>query len=843
MARRVYRQILSAYRGLDLRGSDLDRPLETFIEFQNIIITSQGEAIATRDGTKIFSPNGPFLGQWSASWSDPTSGELKEEIVALSDSLYRLKARSFSIVYSGSNNPVQFNLKLDTTTQTFKATIVENIASVLTTKLDYDLGTGLEAVPISLLNLQTAVNAISGGLYTATVTGATSNPAALVLPITLNADLASGSKTVTLTYYEWEAINTTVSSPFGTYYANRGNTTFEHASAINLDGCLYIGTGFEHLHKYDGQTCYRAGAPEGPQPTTVSGGAGALSGAYVHYIRYRQVDNRSNLRTFALSLPSDELTLATEQATVTITNIQAGTGYNTNCALVNGNQAGITTGVTVTNTPHTVKTGDTVHLIDRNTGDLVSRVVTGTTATTLSWAATTAIDVNNNDVISNGLIIELYRNKNGGTLPYLQGLYPNNSFSATQSVTDNVADGALGDPIDLPQKTPDLLTTKPRYVREHQGMLVTAGDPAEPNSVRYSDVANVEGFPLASNWFDVPSTSKGAISGLISDYERLIVGKEFSLYSYAGDLDLGGIVPQKIGDGAVGIACHNATADTEYGAIFLSRVGFRRIRYGQVEDLGDETALGGPLDPYFTDPVAGVSETPQTKRAWGIVLDGAQTYYCFVPAESGSGTGRYANDFSKLLWFDWAQRAWGEMSGINAGGGIAVKDRALWFLSKRTDAALGVTGNLMRSPMTGTEHDYADHHEAIEVVFGTGWDAMGDPSQLKKVLYLKLYNLLRGVFITAFSIDVTTEVNYVRNQPHSQTTLQFGQTSSTGYGYGAWGLFPWGSPSVKTKRTKLKPGRISSIRFRISNANLHQRTALSGLEYEVAAAYKREMKE
>ena len=843
MARRVYRQILSAYRGLDLRGSDLDRPLETFIEFQNFVITPQGEAISTRDGTKLLAPNGQFLGLWVASWSDPTTGQLKEEIVSLSDKLYRLKAQTFSIIYSGSNNPVQLNFKLDTATATFKLNIVESIASVLTTKLDYDVGTGLEAVPLTLADVQTAVNAISGGAFTATISGTTLTPAALVLPITLNADLASGSKTVTMTYYEWEAINTTVATPFGTYYANRGNTTFEHASAINLDGCLYIGTGFENLHKYDGQTCYRAGAPEGTKPTSVSGGAGVLSGAYYYYIRYRQVDNRSNYRTFALSLPSSEIVLAAEKATVTITNLQAGSGYNTNCAVVNGAQVGITTGVTVANTPHTIKSGDTITLIDRVTGSIVSRLITSTTATTLSWAATTAINVNNNDVISNGLIIELYRNKSGGTLPYLQGEYPNNSFAATQAISDNTADASLGDAIDLPQKTPDLLTTKPRYLREHQGMLVTAGDPAEPNTVRYSDVENVEGFPEASNWFDVPSTSKGAISGLISDYERLIVGKEFSLYSYAGDLDLGGIVPQKIGDGAVGVACHNSIADTEFGVVFLSRIGFRRVRYGQIEDLGDETAIGGPLDPYFTETAASTSEALQTKRAWATVLDGDQTYYCFVPAESGSGTGRYANDSSKLLWFDWAQRAWGEMSGINAGGGIAVKDRALWFLSKRTDATLGVTGNLSRSPLTGTEHDYADHHEAIEVIAGTTWDAMGDPSQLKKVLYVKLYNLLRGVFNTAFQLTVQTEVNFVRNQSHSKTVLSFGEASSSGYGYGAWGIFAWGSPSVKTKRTKLKPQRISAIRIKLSNANFHQRTSISGLEYEVAAAYSKEMKE
>lgn len=843
MARRVFRQNFSNYRGLDLRGGALTQSLDYFTELQNLEIAAQGEALVTRSGSKIFTNNGQYLGLWTASWSDSTTGALQEEIVSLSDKLYRQKARTFSVVYAGTNSPVTLNLKLDTTTETFKITIVEDIAGVATTKLDYDLGTGLELTPILLSDLQTQVNAISGGLYTATITGTTSTPAALVLPITLNGDLATGSKTVTMTWYEWEAVNNTVATPFGTYYANRGNDNFEHASAINMEGSLYIATGYEFLHKYDGQTCYRAGLPQATAPTTALGAAGVITGTYRYYDRLRQLDNRGVTRTFELSSASTDLVVTADQVTVTLTNVLAGTGYNTGCALVNGGQAGITTGVTVANTPHTIRSGDTITLIDRLTGSLVTRVITATTATTLSWAATTAIDVNNNDVISVGLCHEVYRNKSGGTLPYLQGIYPNNSFSATQNITDNSADSALGVDIDLPQKSPDLLTVKPKYLREHQGMMVVGGTIAEPNTVRFSDVENIEGFPGASNVFDVPSSSKGGITGLISDYERLIVGQEYSLYSYAGDLDQGGIIPQKIGDGAVGIACHNSIADTEFGVMFLSRVGFRRVRYGQLEDLGDDTSIGGPLDPIFTNNQSASSEIAQTKRAWGVVLDGAQTYYCFVPAESGSGTGRYANSNSSILWYDWGQRAWGEFLNMNAGGGMCVKDRLLHWQSKREDGVLTVTGNLWRSPETGTEHDYADHTDGIECLLASAWDSLGSPSMLKKVLYLKLYNLVRSVFITAFTVDVKTEVNYVANEIHSQTSLQFGTATTSGYGYGAWGIFGWGTPSVKTQRTKLKPGRISSIRFRLSNNRLHEFTALSGYEYEVAAGYREEMKE
>jgi hypothetical protein len=841
MARRTFRQILSDYRGLDKRGSELTRDLDFFPEFQNFVVSSQGDALVTREGVKIYSPNGPYLGLFTSTWNDPDTGELTEEIVGLSDSLYRLEARTFVIAYAGANSPVQLNLTLDATTETFKVNIVENIASVLTTKLDYDIGTGLELAPVDLAGLKTQIDAISGGLYTATITGTTTTPAALVLPITLNADLSGGS--YAMTWYEWEAVNKTVTTPFATYYASRGNDGFEHASVENLEGNLYIATGYENLHKYDGQTLYLAGCPEIDPPSLANGGAGSLTGTYTYYARYKQRDSRLTTRTFAVSIASSEIVLTADLVDVTFDNLIAGTGYNTNGALVNGAQLSITTGVTVTNTPHTMKVGDLAAIYDANKDLIVYRRLTAVTATTLSWDADEAIDVTSGHPISNGLTIEIFRNKDGGTLPYLQSEWPNNCFAATQTIEDDITDANLGESIDLPQKTPDLLTTKPKYLREHQGMLITAGAVAEPNTVRYSDVENIEGFPAASNIFDVTSTSKGGITGLISDYERLIVGKEFSLYSYAGDLDLGGVIPQKIGDGAVGIACHNSIADTEFGVMFLTRVGFRRIRYGQVEDMGDDRGTGGPLDPYFTDPAASDSEQLQVKRVWGVILDGQQIYLCFVPAETGSGTGRYANDYSKIFYFDWGQRIWGEWTGINAAGGIAVQDRLAWYLSKRSDTTLTVTGNAQKTQNSGTEHDYADHYEAIEPLVGTSWDSLGQPSLLKKVLYLKLYNLFRGGFSAAFTVDVQSEVNYVRSNPHSETSLTFGTTSSGGWGYGAWGIFSWGTPSVKTRRTKLKPARVTAIRFLLSNDRLHERTTISGIEYEVAGAYNQEIKE
>lgn len=841
MSRRVFQQIFSNYRGLDLRGSDLTNSLDFFSDFKNFQISAQAEAIYTRKGTKIISSDGPYLGMWCNAYTNPDTGALVEEILGISDSLYKLNEKTFVVAYAGANSPTTMSILLDSATQTFKVAIVEDGVS----KLNYDIGTGLEASPVTLAGLKTQIDGISGGNYTATITGTTTTPAALALPITLVADGDLVSADVTLTWYEWEEVNTVIDPPFATSYAARGEDAYEHPSVINMEGSLYIATGYETLHKWDGQTCYRAGAPEPSAPTTAISGAGSLTGDYRYYYRYKHTDHQGVARAFALSPASEDLTLTADSASVTVANLEDDTGFNTGCASYTGGPdliIGSGAEIDVQNTPHTIRVGDKI-LVEAQ-GDTIEGpfLVTAVTATKLTINAGDGFTTASSGYISAGLSIEIYRNKDGGTLPYLWREICNNSFAATRAVVDDTLDDNLGGAIDLPQKTPDLLEVAPKYLREHQGMIVAAGDMNEPNRARFSDVENIEGFPGASNYLDVPGTSKGGITGLISDYERLVIGKEYALYSFAGDLDQGGIIPQKIGDGTVGIACHNSIADTEFGAIFLAHIGFRRIRYGQVEDLGDEAGLGGPLDPIFTERASSASRTLKLKRCWGIVLDGDQSYFCFVPTESGADTSKYVNGYARLLWFDWGQRAWGEFSGINAGGGMCVKDRQLYFLSKRDHVSLTVTGTVSTDPDTNSAYDYADHAEPIEVSLTTAWDSLGSPSMLKKVLYLKLYNIFKQSWFGDYAVTIKTERNFIENTTHSQNVLSFSSAGTVGWGNFAWGG-SWATAIVRWVRTKLKPGRLSAIRLVLTNSNLHQRTSLTGIEYVVAAAYKQEMKE
>lgn len=841
MATHVIRKNFSDFRGQDLRKSDLTRDRAAAIEFLNVVIEDDQEALVTRPGSKIRTPSGPYLGLWTYSWTNPTTGETEEELVGLSDNLERLTEETFAVAYAGASSTVQVNIYFNTATSTYKFKIIEDVAGTLTTMLDYDLGTGLEASPVTLANLDTQITAISSGDYSATYSGTTTHPAAF-LPVIQNEDLSGG--TLNITYYEWEDINASVSTPFSAYYAARGSAGFEFASAKNLEESLYIAAGgYQYLLKYDGQNVYRAGLPEATAPSIALNATGSLTGDYFYVSRLRQTDNRGNIRTFWESDYSDTVTLAGDSMDVTLTNVLAGTGFLTNCAIVNGNQNGITTGVTVDNTPHTVKVGDTITLLDRSVSPaaLVERVITAVAATSLTWAATTAIDVDDNDVISVGLVHELYRNKAGGTFMYLVGEFPNNSFTATQVINDDLADTSLVVELDVSLKNPELLDVKPRYIQEHQGLTVVGGAFNEPNIVRYSNADNIEGFDTVANVLNVPTTTLGGVSGLISDNERLIVGKETCLYSYAGDLDAGGIIPQRSGDAGVGIAAHNSIQETTWGTLFISQYGIKRVQYGQIQDIGE------PVDAFFTRIHSSSSTTPRLKHAFSIVDEKNKTYLCYIPTETGTGTSQYANDNSRIRWLKWRPGAnndvLGEFSGMNCGGGIAVFGGDLVYQSRREDLGSGVAGNCFFPVGTGGDDDYVDHTEAIDFQVGLQWDDLDAPSILKLPLWLKVYNLAHFGFIPSFTLTIRAERDFTLGGTYSETSMSVGDASTSGWGYGEWALFSWGSPSSRIARTRLKRQRVRAFRFVLGNNTALEKVSLTGIEYEVAMAYQPVMKE
>jgi len=817
------------FRGKDLRASDLVRDKSFAIDFINSIITKD-LSLATRRGSHILGDSAQHLGLSTYTYSDLTTGETKEEIVSISDKLLKRQSNTFTIDYAGAASPVIISVKLDANTATFKCVIIEGT----TTVVDEDLGTGLESVPVTLADLKTVIDAVTD--FSATISGVTTTPAAF-LPITLNKDLAASPNQVVIAYYDWATINSSVSTPFAAYLAARGDAAFEHASFANFQDVLLIATGKEYLHKYDGQTVYRVGLPRPAAVSLVNSGAGNVdAGTHSWRVIYRQKDNRGNITESKESVGTSLVLGGASNIAVTISNVVAGTGFNTNCATVNGNQVAVTT-ITVNNSPHTLKVGDTSYFIDRATGLAVERLITSTAATTITIAGGN-VNVNNGDAISNNLRILLVRTKVGGNDLFTVTEIPNNSLAATQVYADNIADANLGAQYFIPFKAHDLLDLKPHYVISHQGVPVVGGFESDPNTVGFGNTSDPETFPLATNFFDVASTTSGRVSGLASDEEHLIVGKKDAIYVTTGTLDTNNFSLDKLTEGAIGIICHNTIADIGGAIVFLSRRGWYLVQGGF-----NLVEVGEPVNKLFYDPVLNTASQLRPERSFAVFDKFSEQYICFIPTESGSNTGRFANSFSAIYVFDTFQQAWIELKGPNMGGGMCVAEDLLWWQSKRSDAALTVTGNLWARSNTGTEYDFADHHEVVNFELGDQWEDAGEPSRLKTALRLRVYNLSQAVIQTPFVFTVKTERDYLKGLADSEFSYSFDiGTSSGGWGYFPWGMGGWGSATVRIPLPKkLRNNKFRSLRFVFTHGKLLQRAAITGYEYELVMPYRGDM--
>lgn len=819
----------NSFLGKDLRSSDLIRNRDAAIDFDNMLISKSFD-IEGREGGKIRGPNGQYLGLFNYSYSNTTTGATEEEILSVSNRLYKRRSNTFTITYTpGAATSVVVNITLDTTSRTFKCSIVEDGVS----KLNYDLGTGQEAVPVTLANLKTQIDGISGGAYVATISGVTTIPAAF-LALTVNKDARAAA--LVISYYDWVAINQTITNVFDNYFAARGNTDFEHASFCGFNDTTLIATGYNYLQKYDGQTIYRVGLPQPSAAITATLGGVGITGTYRYIYVYKQKDNRGNITEGRDSAVSTDYAPANQTATLTVQNILAGTGFNTNCGTVNGNQVGVTT-ITVNNTPHTLQIGDTAYFLDRSTGAYVERTITATAATTITVSGA-AVNVNNGDVISNNLRIEIWRNKNGGTDYFLVKEIPNNSLAATQTYADATTDANLGAQYFFPFKRHDVLSNLPRYVITHQNVIVCDGGFLEPSTTYFSYTEDPECFPTATNAFDIPSTFVGGITGYISSDEHLIIGKRISLFIATGDLDGNAFRVEKSNEGAVGIECHNASADIGSGVMFLSARGWYLLNGGF-----NLMEIGYPMNKIFYELGLPDSETLRIKRSWGTFDDTREYYVCFIPQESGTGTARYANSNSSTYVFDAKNKAWYEWTGLNMGGGICVSEDALWWQSKKDDSGLTVTGTLSRRHDSGTENDFADHVDAINETFGSQWEDGSDPDAYKFIPRFRVYNLTRANFIVPFTITVKTEINYQTGITDSQLSYVFDNgDSSAGWGYLYWGTSPWGAAVTRIPvAKKLKNNKFHSLRFVFQNNTLHERMSISGWSYELIESYRREM--
>ncbi len=140
-------------RGIDSRASDLTREMFYAKNLTNCRFTSS-KAIRKRNGFECLGQAGGFVGGHNYVYFDTTSGETKQELLAINDNLWRLKTSSFTIT-RGSSTTWSTEVVVESSNRVFK--LKEGTTEILS----QSLGTGLEDIPYSIEELRLAIDALA----------------------------------------------------------------------------------------------------------------------------------------------------------------------------------------------------------------------------------------------------------------------------------------------------------------------------------------------------------------------------------------------------------------------------------------------------------------------------------------------------------------------------------------------------------------------------------------------------------------------------------------------------------------------------------------------------------
>lgn len=804
---------------------------------RNAEYTDQG-SINKRVGFQTHAKTAGGFGLWTYQKADPITGVVTPEVVTVDQNLWRQKQATLNVTYSGGNPSCQLSIYLDAVTQTYKCQIIEGTTEVL----NFDLGVGFDEVtPVTLADLDTQISALVG--FAATVTGDNTTPAAF-LKIVRSFDLsaATGGAYAGVAKY-WEQVYCPISNPLALYYANRNNSDSENVSSVQTQNTIYFATGFTECFKYDGQSFYRAGLPN-PDVPTVALVAGAVTGSnYRHVTQYIYYDKAGNIIEGNYATSASNVNAAANSFDVTVSNISNTSGFNTNCAIVNGIQAGVNT-ITVFNT-NTLQVGDTAYFFDGVSASYVERNITARTATSITIAGA-AVNVANNAVISANLRIGIYRSKTSGTTPtifYLVAEIPNNSFAATQVFNDNITDTNLGR-LFLSPATDRSPPPKGRYVQQWNGIGMMAGIPDDPAALAFSDVDGFEYFPNDTNRLLIEPGNGDVISGIAPNNEVFDVFGQSSFSVITGDITTGQIrVETKSRD--LGCSSHASITEIDGALMWLSDQGPRYSQGGQVPlPVGqvtneDRAPTSSRIDPEFDNKGKTPDQLLQLKRAVGFNDSSRQRWILYVPCEETTAGELHPNEFSKVYVYDKVRDAWLIWNNLNMASGMAIVGMEFYFQERRySDFLNAVESKLYRRLNLIDEWDYADNTNPVNLDYSPQWEFLGEPSVLKKATKVKIFSI-EDQNTGPFTVVVDQEINFQKDT--SATTFSI-EMLSGGYGINAYGNDAYGDPSDGSRFHTLNRDRTFSSRTRFKNEELHENVVISGWETEYDAPYRPDFK-
>jgi len=825
-------------KGLNLVASEIARSPRFASSMRNAQYRDNN-GLEKRKGFQLHAPSAGGAGAFTYRRANVTTGVITPEALCVDNNLRKLLFSQLTVTYTGSEPSAIINLIFDPDDDEYKCTITAGTTEVL----NQGLGKGYdETSPYTIDQLRAAIDALAD--FTASVTGATTTPAAFI-KIIRDYQLTEEPWIGKAAY--WSAIRSSITDPFSTKWSHVHDEDFENVSFSQLNNVVFITDGYQSMMKYDGVSLYRAGIPKPASLATALGAAGAVTGNnYFHRAIYAQKDAVGNVVEGNYLQASAGLNATADRMDVTVANIQNTTGFNTNCAIVAGAQVGVNT-ITVDNGSggsHSMQIGDTAYFFDSISASYVEREVTGITGSTIVVAGA-AVTVADNAVISANLRILILRNKTSSiTTPsqfYIVAEIPNNSYAATQVYDDNLADASLGALYEFStiDRSPP---PKGKYLTVHQKLLFLAGDLESPYQISWSDVEGPEYWDLAINADEVQSSRGDKITGISPNGDFLAIGCEETIQIGAGTF---GDQSYRITERAafVGVSGHHSMSQAEGILVWWSQRGPYTMTNGQLPQplgIGDEQGKSGRLEPVMTmnlkvNTQAFRDQFLWAKRCVAFNWSDQNKVLFFLPAESDTGGLRSTNDNSVVYAYDYSKDAWLEWDNLDLIGGMIQVEEEIYFIGKRySDFSSAIRSELKRFHNLEDAHDYEDNDAPIYWEHGSPWEAQGGPSLLKNYIEITIKSI-DDLSNNDFAVTVDQEFNYLKGAVIASFDMSI---VASGYGDTGYGVDQYGDPGNPSTKHDLNRSKCTSTRVNFKNEEHQKNVIINGWEILYAADYR-----
>lgn len=740
-----------------------------------------------------------------------------------------------TIDYSTGDYDVTFSGVTGSVTASYRTTLQEQFNTCM------GKGYGINN-PFSVTQLINQLNTITG--ITTTSSGNTSKPAAFI-EIVEETNIADG-ESVTLNWYYWESANRTLSSTFAGLAAQLNNDNFRIATFAPFEEAVYIATGYDQIQKYDGQTVYRAGMPQGSIDSVANsgGGTGVDAGDHSYYVTYEQVDHNGRIVEGRISAPSDITLGAAADVNVTVDNLLQGSGWNTNGAVVNGAQVSVNT-ITVDDgslNVHSMQVGDFAYFRTSG-GTYVTREITAVSAFTITIDGA-PVSVDNNEPISNNLKINIYRTTAAAEGPFLIVTLANNSYAATTLYLDSTSDATaqLQRRYQFPnpgtEPDPPPLTS---VVIPFGRQLIFTDDPVNDDFVYFSEAANPEYVPPLNN-FIVPSNSDDVTGAGVSG-ATLLIFKDRSIYAINGDLITSQFTVTSIAPGS-NIGCVNHHTIVSVGGLiyFLHTNGVYTIAESQLyptDEFGNPIPISIMIDQIFREDNFINDKKFVVKRAVATNYTKDNQYLLFLPAEEKEGP-RASNNNSRVLCYDYQGKNWFEWTRVDAGGGWYVLDDNLYWQDRKRKNNT-ITSKKYKQHRKYRLIDHVDHVTPTRVTWESSWEDLGQPRVRKKfVRSILLFDDISALFQQNIpTLCFTSYKDWVEGRESTRTNIMQ-KINSSKWSTSHWSWLQWSGYQDSFITIPLRGGTVAkSLKISLQLNTINSTFRLQGFQQEISPDFRK----